>query len=75
MNIAMTRPSNESVLSAVCAGQCATAISSFAAAPYIAGGALSLVDVELPRREFFLLKHKERHLSAAACELVNICSE
>ena len=74
MNIAMTLPSNESVLSAVCAGQCATAISSFAAAPYITSGALSLVDIELPPRAFFLLRHKERHLSAAARELVKICS-
>ncbi|TPW28927.1 LysR family transcriptional regulator [Martelella alba] len=70
LNVAMVLPSNEAVLTAVRAGQAATAISGSVAAPWLAAGDLARVNFELPSRAFHLLSHRERHLSKAAAEMV-----
>jgi len=58
-------PSNEAVRSAVEAGASATAISDLVVAPSIAAKTLHRVKFDLPRRSFYILRHKERHASRA----------
>lgn len=75
LRIALVLPSNEAVLSAVRAtATVAAAVSSAAAAPFIARGDLKVVDFLLPARPFLLLRHRERHRSQAARALAAICT-
>jgi len=73
LRIRLTLPSNESVLNAVMSGDCVTAMSETVVAPFVAGGRLRVADIELAPRQFTLLRHKERHLSAAAKEFEAFC--
>lgn len=73
LDIALVLPSNEAVLSAVLAGNCATAVSRLAAEPFLQTGALTTVDIALPPRKFMSLRHKERHHSLAMRELEASC--
>lgn len=73
LKIALTLPSNEAILSALPESGCAAALSRTAAAPLIDAGRLRAVDIEIPRRAFMSVKHKERGESAAARELRRIC--
>lgn len=75
LDIVLTFPSNEAVLSATQVGRCAAVASSLAVGPHLKEGTLAIVDVELPPRTFMSLRHKERHLSAAGRELMRICGE
>jgi len=75
LRIALVLPSNEAVLSAVRAtATVAAAVSSAAAAPFVARGDLKAVDFLLPARPFLLLRHRERHQSHAAKALAAICT-
>jgi DNA-binding transcriptional LysR family regulator len=65
LRIALELPSNEAVRSAVEAGDGATAVSDLVAAPSIAAKTLHRVRFDLPRRSFYILRHKERHISRA----------
>jgi DNA-binding transcriptional LysR family regulator len=65
LNVALELPSNEAVRSAVEAGEGATAVSDLVAAPSIAAKTLHRVRFDLPRRSFYILRHKERHISRA----------
>jgi DNA-binding transcriptional LysR family regulator len=65
LRVALELPSNEAVRAAVESGDCATAISDLVVAQSIAAGTLHRVRIELPRRAFFLLRHKERYASQA----------
>ena len=65
LRITLEFPSNEAVRSAVEAGQAATAISDLVAAPSIAARTLHRVRFDLPRRSFYVLHHRERHVSRA----------
>ena len=65
LQIALELPSNEAVRSAVEAGDGATAVSDLVAAPSIAAKTLHRVRFDLPRRSFYILRHKERHVSRA----------
>ena len=65
LRIALELPSNEAVRSAVEAGDAATAVSDLVAAPSIAAKTLHRVRFDLPRRSFYILRHKERHISRA----------
>lgn len=73
MEIALVLPSNEAVLSAVCAGRCATAISRAAAELHLQEGLLVQAAFDLPVRDFRLLRHKERHASKAATAIEQMC--
>ncbi|ODN72003.1 LysR substrate-binding domain-containing protein [Methylobrevis pamukkalensis] len=75
LDVALTLPSNEAVLTAVRAGGGATALSRLVAAPFVATGDLETLDVPLPPRSFLLLRHRERGLSAAAMRLAEVCGE
>ncbi len=61
LRIALELPSNEAVRSAVEAGDAATAISDLVVAQSIAAKILHRVRFDLPRRSFYILRHKERH--------------
>jgi DNA-binding transcriptional LysR family regulator len=74
LQVTLELPSNEAVRSAVEAGQAATAISDLVAAPSIAARTLHRVRFELPRRSFFILRHRERHVSRAQDALLNSLS-
>jgi DNA-binding transcriptional LysR family regulator len=65
LSIKLELPSNEALRSAVEAGQNATAISDLVVAPSLAAHTLHRVQVDLPRRSFYVLHHKERHPSPA----------
>jgi DNA-binding transcriptional LysR family regulator len=73
LSVALVLPSNEAVLSAVCSGQSAAAISSAAAGAYLQQGLLVRAAFDLPVRSFRLLRHKERHASKAALTLEAMC--
>ena len=59
----MELPSNEAVRTAVETGDSATAISDLVVAPSLAAKTLHRVKFDLPRRAFYVLRHKERHAS------------
>ncbi|THD54493.1 MAG: LysR family transcriptional regulator [Bradyrhizobium sp.] len=63
LRVALELPSNEAVRTAVEAGDCATAISDLVVAPSLAAKTLHRVRFDLPRRSFYILRHKERHTS------------
>jgi DNA-binding transcriptional LysR family regulator len=65
LSIKLELPSNESIRSAVEAGTCATAISELVAAPSLAAKTLHHVNIELHRRPFFILRHRQKHISHA----------
>ena len=73
LDVALVLPSNEAVLSAVCVGRSAAAISSAAAKAYLGQGLLVQAIFDLPARSFRLLRHKERHASKAAQTLEAMC--
>ncbi len=65
LDIRLALPSNEAVRTAVESGDCATAISDLVVAQSLAAGTLHRVKIDLPKRPFFTLRHKERYASQA----------
>jgi DNA-binding transcriptional LysR family regulator len=65
LDIRLELPSNEAVRVAVQSGDCATAISDLVVAQSLAAGTLHRVKIDLPKRSFIALKHKERYESQA----------
>ncbi|SHL74585.1 transcriptional regulator, LysR family [Bradyrhizobium lablabi] len=65
LDIRLELPSNEAVRVAVESGDCATAISDLVVAPSLAAGTLHRVKIDLPKRAFYALRHKERYASQA----------
>src|ERR1700737_1366285 len=65
LRIVLELPSNEAVRAAVESGDCATASSDLVVAQSLAAGTLHRVRIDLPRRAFFVLRHKERYASQA----------
>ncbi len=70
--IALELPSNEAVRAAVEAGMGATAISASVAAPSLEAGLLRQVGLNLPERDFSVLRHVERHRSRVAAALLAV---
>ena len=66
LRVAMELPSNEAVRAAVEAGLGATALSASVAAPSIEAGLLHHVDLNLPERDFRVVRHAERFRTQAA---------
>lgn len=75
LDIVMTLPSNEAVLSALRGSRGAAALSRLVAEPYIRNGELKAIDIELPPRSFMAVRHKERSQSLAVRELLALCKE
>jgi len=65
-NILMELPSNEAVTSAVSTGMAASILSTFAVLTGLEAGLLAAVPCDLPERCFYLVTHKNRHLSRSA---------
>lgn len=65
-NIALELPSNEAIRSAVEAGAGLAVMSRLVVSASIKAGALIASPLVLPRRRFFLLRHKERYESQAS---------
>jgi DNA-binding transcriptional LysR family regulator len=63
LRIALELPSNEAVRTAVETGDCATAISDLVVTQSLAAKTLHRVKFDLPRRSFYILRHRERHTS------------
>jgi DNA-binding transcriptional LysR family regulator len=63
LRIALELPSNEAVRTAVETSDCATAISDLVVMQSLAARTLHRVKFDLPRRSFYILRHKERHAS------------
>jgi DNA-binding transcriptional LysR family regulator len=70
LRIALELPSNEAVRAAVETGDCATAISDLVVKPSLTARTLHCVKIDLPRRPFFMLRHKERYASQAEKSLL-----
>lgn len=66
LNIALDLPSNEALCSAVEAGTLVAVVSELVAAPRLAAGRLVRLGFALPPRAFSLVRHKERHRTAAS---------
>lgn len=72
LNVALTLPSNESVLAAVRAGVGCAVLSQLVAASALETGTLSALPLQLPARPFFGLRQKERYRSKAADALLDL---
>jgi DNA-binding transcriptional LysR family regulator len=70
LDIRLELPSNEAVRVAVESGDCAAAISDLVVAQSLVAGTLHRVKIDLPRRSFFVLRHKERYASQAEKALI-----
>lgn len=68
LNIALELPSNEAVRAAVEAGAGATVISRLVAQASLKAGTLVAIEIELPKRHFLMLRHKERYITHGARE-------
>jgi DNA-binding transcriptional LysR family regulator len=75
LGVALVLPTNEAVLSAVRAGVYAAAVSEIVVEPFIRSGELQVLGIELPLRNFSILRHRERRLSAAAVQFEAMCRE
>lgn len=75
LRVALVLPTNEAVLSAVRSGTCAAALSEMVVAPFVRSGELQVLDIDLPPRQFSVLRHRERRLSAAATRFEAMCRE
>jgi len=63
--VVLELPSNEAVRSAVEAGAGATVISELVVQSSLRHGALHAVDLKLPRRDFEVLRQRDRYRSQA----------
>ncbi|MGP8231216.1 MAG: LysR substrate-binding domain-containing protein [Methylovirgula sp.] len=66
LNVVLELPSNEAVRTAVAAGAGAAPLSRLVVAEILRCGALQQLDVALPKRRFFALRHRERGVTRAA---------
>jgi DNA-binding transcriptional LysR family regulator len=70
LKIFLVLPVNEAVREAVEAGTGATIISEHVVASAVAAGKLRAIPIDLPPRDFTLLRHRDRHLTFAQLALV-----
>jgi DNA-binding transcriptional LysR family regulator len=69
LQIFLVLPSNEAVRQAVEAGAGAAIISELVAARAVAEGSLRSVPVDLPKRDFAMITHRDRQASLAQMAL------
>lgn len=75
LDLVLELPSNEAVRSAVEAGAGVTVMSRLVVAQAIAAGALVEVPLGIPKRGFYLLRHRERYVSRASTEFQALIAE
>lgn len=68
-------PSNEAVIAAVEAGTSAAVLSLRAVEAHLAQGRLVMPDFPMPTRPFFLLLHRERHVTRAMKAMMEVLAE
>jgi DNA-binding transcriptional LysR family regulator len=73
LDIVLTLPSNEAVVTAIRSGRHASALSEAVVTPFLEKGELKAFPVSLDLRKFTLLRHKERPLSAVAAAFEEFC--
>lgn len=71
-NIVLELPSNEAVRAAVESGSGLAAMSRLVVSASIKAGSLIALPLALPRRQFYVLRHKERYESLAARAFVEM---
>lgn len=71
LRLFLVLPGNEAVREAVEAGAGMTIISEHVVAAAISAGRLKAAPIDLPPREFALIRHRDRHASAAVAALVD----
>jgi DNA-binding transcriptional LysR family regulator len=72
LDVALVLPTNEAVRTAVEAGAGVTVLSRLVARNALHAGVLVAVDHPVPRRQFLMLRHKERYVTAAEREFVRM---
>jgi DNA-binding transcriptional LysR family regulator len=72
LDIGLELPSNEAVRAAVEHGAGAAVLSRLVVADALEAGTLVALDLALPKRRFFALRHKERAVTQAERELYNL---
>jgi DNA-binding transcriptional LysR family regulator len=70
LTVKLELASNEAIRTAVESGLCATAISNLVVENSIAAKTLFQLEGELATRSFYVLRHKERHVSKAEAALL-----
>jgi DNA-binding transcriptional LysR family regulator len=70
LTVQLELASNEAIRTAVESGTCATAISNLVVEKSIAAKTLFQIEGELAKRSFYVLRHKERHVSKAEAALL-----
>ncbi|MFZ0609525.1 MAG: LysR substrate-binding domain-containing protein [Xanthobacteraceae bacterium] len=70
LKISLVLPSNEAVREAIEAGAGATIVSRHVVASAIANGTLKAIPVDLPLREYAMVRHRDRHETLAQQTLV-----
>ena len=66
-------PSNEAVCSAVSAGAGVTILSHHVVQRALDAGSLCAIDAILPTRRFYLLRHRDRHVTQACAAFQELC--
>lgn len=74
LDIALELPSNEAVRGAVEAGSGITILSKLVVAASLKAKTLVALDVQLPKRRFFALRHKERYFTRAEREFLAVAA-
>jgi DNA-binding transcriptional LysR family regulator len=68
IKIGLVLPTNEAVLSAVEAGAGVSVISKLVVASALKAGSVVAIDYPIAPRRFFMLRHRDRHVTAAERE-------
>ncbi|MGC2779484.1 MAG: LysR substrate-binding domain-containing protein, partial [Bradyrhizobium sp.] len=75
LDVAFDLPSNEAVRGAVEAGAGVTVLSRLVVMRAVKAGLLAVANIELPKRHFYSLRHREHHQTQAAREFLRIVGE
>lgn len=75
LDVALELSSNEAVRTAVIAGAGATAMSRFVTEAAVAAGRLVQMPLSFPKRRFLAIRHKERHLTRAQAEFLDLIGQ
>jgi DNA-binding transcriptional LysR family regulator len=72
LDVILELPSNEAVIAAVEDGAGAAILSKLVVAALLDSGSLVALDLALPKRQFFVLRHQERSITQAERELYKL---
>ncbi|MGJ4890326.1 LysR substrate-binding domain-containing protein [Bradyrhizobium sp. HKCCYLRH3099] len=75
LDVAFDLPSNEAVRGAVEAGAGVTVLSRLVVMRAVKAGLLAVAHLDLPKRHFYSLRHKEHHQTQAAREFLRMVGE